>query len=387
MRFLVIVVAAVALIAAAVTLTQSDESTVAVEPISRVNRLRQNVDSLQARLNRLPGDASGWAQLGSSYVELARTTTDPTYYVKAQGALEKSMKLVPDGNGEAMIGLGALANARHDFAEAKDWATRAQVVMPDTAEVYGVLADALTQLGDDNGATDAVQRMLDLKPNIAAFTRAAYHFELHGQEAEARSAMQRGLDSAASSDEVAFCEYQLGELAWNARQIEQASVHYERGLVTSPKDPALLHGRAKVLAAQGKIDEALAGYQDLTARAPQYIPDYARLLARTGRKAEAGQQYDILAKQQKLLESQGASDDLVASEVAADRGDNATALRLAEAEWTKRQSVFVADAMAWALHLNGRHAEALSYSDKAVALGWRNATVLEHRNAILGAIR
>ncbi|MCE7002754.1 hypothetical protein LWC34_07910 [Kibdelosporangium philippinense] len=73
--------------------------------------------------------------------------------------------------------------------------------------------------------------------------------------------------------------------------------------------------------------------------------------------------------------------------VAADRGDKATALRLAEAEWTKRQSVFVADAMAWALHLNGRHADALSYSDKAVALGWRNATVLEHRNAILGAIR
>ncbi|MCE7002755.1 hypothetical protein LWC34_07915 [Kibdelosporangium philippinense] len=222
MRVFLIVVAAVALIAAAVTLTQSNESSVAVEPISRTNRLKQNVDSLQARLNRVPGDASGWAQLGSSYVELARTTTDPNYYAKAQGALDRSVKLMPEGNGEAMTGMGALANARHDFAEAKDWATRAQALMPETAEVYGVLADALTQLGDDKGSMDAVQRMLDLKPNVAAFTRAAYYFELHGQQAEARSAMRRGLDSATSSDEAAFCEYQLGELAWNIGQVEQA---------------------------------------------------------------------------------------------------------------------------------------------------------------------
>ncbi|CAM3705920.1 lipopolysaccharide assembly protein LapB [Kibdelosporangium persicum] len=387
MRFLLVVIAAAALIAAVVTLTETDESTVAVEPISRANRLRQNVDSLQARLNRVPGDASGWARLGVSYVELARTTTDPTYYAKAQGALDRSLKLKPAANGEAMIGMGALANARHDFAAAKDWGTRAQAVMPDTAEVYGVLADASTQLGEDKAAMDAVQRMLDLRPNVAAFTRASYHFELHGRQAEAIEAMRRGLDSATSSDEIAFCQFHLGELAWNSGQVDEASSHYEQGLVTNPKDTALLHGRAKVAAAQGRADEALTVYRDLTVRAPQYLPDYARLLSSSGRNAEADQQYEILAKQRKLLAAQGASDDLVASAVAADRGDKAEALRLAEAEWAKRQSVFVADAMAWALHLNGRHAEALSYADKAVASGWRDATVLAHRTAILEALR
>ncbi|ALG11202.1 hypothetical protein AOZ06_33840 [Kibdelosporangium phytohabitans] len=383
-------IAAAALIAAAVTVTQvveSDGDTVTVEPVSRVNRLRQNVDSLRARLNRVPGDASGWARLGGSYVELARTTADPAYYGKAQGALDRSLKLAPEGNGEAMIGLGALANSRHDFAAAKQWATRAQAVMPDTAEVYGVLADALTQLGDDEAAMDATQRMLDLRPNVAAFTRASYHFELHGQETEARDAMRRGLESATSSDEIAFCQFHLGELAWNAGKSDEAAAYYEQGLVTSPKDPALLHGRAKVAATRGRTDEALAGYRELVVRAPQYIPDYARLLTAAGRTAEASQQYDILAKQQKLLEAQGASDDLVASAVAADRGDKAEALRRAEAEWAKRQSVFVADAMAWALHLDGRDTQALAYSDKAVSSGWRDAAVLAHRNAILGALR
>jgi tetratricopeptide (TPR) repeat protein len=378
--------AAALLTAVIITLTQSTSNTVAAEPVSRHNRLQQTVESLQSKLNRVPTDASGWAQLGGSYVELARVTADPTYYAKAQGALDRSLKLVPEGNGEAMIGMGALANARHDFAAAKDWATRAQEVLPRTAEVYGVLADALTQLGDDKGAMDAVQWMLDLRPNVAAFTRASYHFELHGQPTEAQEAMRRALESAASADEIAFCQYQLGELAFNSGRLDEAEAHYAQGLAASPKDPALLQGQAKVSAARGRLDEAFDGYQHVVTRAPQYLPEYARLLQMSGRTEEAQKQYDIIAKQGKLLSAQGATDDLVAALTAADRGDKAEALNRAQAEWARRQSVFVADAMAWALHINGRDSEALPYAEKAAALGWRNATFAYHRGMILAGL-
>jgi tetratricopeptide (TPR) repeat protein len=57
-------------------------------------------------------------------------------------------------------------------------------------------------------------------------------------------------------------------------------------------------------------------------------------------------------------------------------------LRRAEAEWGRRQNVLVADAMAWALHVNGRDAEALPYLDKAAALGWNNALFAYHRGMI-----
>jgi hypothetical protein len=69
----------------------------------------------QARLRRLLNDAATWARLGPAYVEQARITADPTYYTKAQGALERSLEVRPDDNGEAMLGMGVLANARHDF--------------------------------------------------------------------------------------------------------------------------------------------------------------------------------------------------------------------------------------------------------------------------------
>ncbi len=41
-----------------------------------------------------------------------------------------------------------------------------------------------------------------------------------------------------------------------------------------------------------------------------------------------------------------------------------------------------ADALAWALHVNGRDAEALPYARRATATGYRNAAFLYHRGMI-----
>lgn len=41
-----------------------------------------------------------------------------------------------------------------------------------------------------------------------------------------------------------------------------------------------------------------------------------------------------------------------------------------------------ADALAWALHVNGRDEEALRYARRATATGYRNAVFLYHRGMI-----
>ncbi len=354
----------------------------ALDPLSRL------IDATQQELRDNPGDALTWAQLGSAYVEQARVTADPSYYEKAQGALDRSMRLQPEGNGEAMIGLGALANARHDFAEARDWALAARELRPATGEVYGVLADALTQLGDDEAATAAVQRMLDTEPGVAAFTRASYDLELHGRVDDARLALQQALRDSSAPANIAFCRYYLGELAFNSGDLDEAAAQYQQGLDATRHETALRQGRAKVAAARGNLAQALADYRTLTNRVPlpQYLQEYGELLLVAGRQEQAAAQFTLFTQQQRLYEAAGSTDDLAVAQFAADHGDPAEALRRAQAEWERRQSVFVADAMAWALHVNGRDTEALTFADRAAALGWRNATFAYHRGMILASL-
>lgn len=45
-----------------------------------------------------------------------------------------------------------------------------------------------------------------------------------------------------------------------------------------------------------------------------------------------------------------------------------------------------ADALAWALHRNGRDTEALDHATNATRLGWRNAAFLYHRGVIHHAL-
>lgn len=81
-----------------------------------------------------------------------------------------------------------MANARHEFEDAADFARRAQEINPTDATSWGVLADALIQLGDYEQATAAAQKMLDLRPGLASYSRASYDLELHGEHERAVSA-------------------------------------------------------------------------------------------------------------------------------------------------------------------------------------------------------
>ncbi|MBB5916540.1 tetratricopeptide (TPR) repeat protein [Nocardia transvalensis] len=355
---------------------------VPADPVAlRISQIRQQLD-------RVPGNAAGWADLGGTYVESARITGDPGYYGRAQQALDESLRLRPEGNAEAELGLGALANARHDFATARGHAGRALAVRPASADGYGVLVDALTQLGDAEGATAAVQRMLELRPGVPSFTRAAYDLELHGRVDEARAALELALTASSSADQVAFCRYHLGELAFNAGDLDAADEHYRGGLLANPDNSALRQGRAKVSAARGDLDRAIREFTELTARSPlpEYLIEFGELLEAAGRPEAAAETYRSVAEQFRRLAEQGATEYVDASKLAADHGDPAEAVRLAELEYGRRQSVITADTLAWALHRAGRDGDAIGIAERANALGWRNATLAYHRGMILAGL-
>ncbi|MDL4816881.1 tetratricopeptide repeat protein [Actinomadura opuntiae] len=342
----------------------------------------------QQTLRRAPGDYSTWAALGAAYVQQARITVNPDFYPKAEGALRRSLTLNTTDNYQAMIGMAALANARHEFAAAAGWGKRARRIAPSSPDLYGTLNDAYTQLGDYRAATAAVARMNDLGPGVAAFTRASYELEMHGHLAAARRVLRQALQSAYAPSDVAYCRYYLGELALHSGDLDEAARQYQAARTADPTYVPALQGIAKTRALRGDLASAINGYRDVVGRVPQpqYVAEYIELLRAAGRAGEAARQQDLLRSEQKLMADNGVVDDLSASEYAADTGDAAGALRHARAEWSRRHSVIVADALAWALHRNGHDRQALRYARQATRLGWRNALFYQHRADIHAAL-
>jgi tetratricopeptide (TPR) repeat protein len=251
-----------------------------------------------------------------------------------------------------------------------------------------VRSDALIELGRYQEAFAALQEMVDLKPGVASFTRVSYSYELRGDLKGARYALRRALDLAGNPADAAYAAYYLGELAWNSGELRKAARHYADGLRRDPSFTPLLAGRAKVAAARGHVERALADYRTVVERLPQpsYVIEYADLLASRGRDAEAERQYAVVAAEQELFRSQGVNVDLELALYDADHNRPAPALEAARAEWNRRRSVHVEDAYAWALHVNGRDKEALPHALAAARLGTRSALFAYHRGVIEAAL-
>ncbi|HEX4811492.1 MAG TPA: hypothetical protein VFV66_01890 [Nonomuraea sp.] len=339
----------------------------------------------QEHLRRHPGDAATWASLGHAYLEQGRASGDTAYHGKAQGAFERALRLSP-GEADALIGMGALANARHDFAGALRWAGRVRAAAPYRWPLYGVLTDAYLELGDYARAEDSLRRMLNGRPDLASFTRVARVEHLRGHNDRARRALVRALEIAANPAEQAFCLWQLGDLAWSEGDLGTAVDSHTRALAADPGQAPSLAGRARALAALGRTGEARRDYAAAVARAPAYAAEYGELLDHLGDRAGAKRQYAVFAAQEKLLAAGGAGDDLAMGRFEADHGRPAAAVRRLRAEWKRRQSVDVADALGWALHRAGRHREAAAYARRAGRLGGRNALFAYHRGEIERAL-
>ncbi|NUP61656.1 MAG: hypothetical protein HOW71_05700, partial [Nonomuraea sp.] len=144
--------------------------------------------------------------------------------------------------------------------------------------------------------------------------------------------------------------------------------------------------RARAQAALGRTPQALRDYAAAVARSPSFVVEYGELLDHLGDHAGARRQYAVFAAQTRLLAAQGITEDLALGRFEADHGDPGAAVRHLRAEWGRRQSVEVADALAWALHRAGHDAEAARYAARAARLGGRDALFAYHRGEIERAL-
>lgn len=343
------------------------------------------VATARRRTERYPDDPTVWSGLARAEVEQARVTLDAGRLDAADEALRRSLALQRKDNYAAVTGQGLVANARHEFADGRKFGLSATRMAPDRADGYAVLADAEIQLGDYPAARSAVQRLLDIAPAGAAYSRAAYDLETNGRPKDAAIALGKALESAATADERAFAEARLGDLAWNEGAVDRAEWRFRRAVDAVPGHPYGEAGLAKVQAVRGAPAKALDMYRRLVARTP--LPQFLAEAVELGGGGERVRgERAALDAQVRLLRASGGPVDPHLALYVADHGDPEVAVRLMRGEWKRARSVIVADALGWALHRAGRDAEAVGYARQAARTGWGNALFRYHRGAIEHAL-
>ncbi|MGW7068342.1 tetratricopeptide repeat protein [Streptomyces sp. NPDC054855] len=373
---------------------RSPSSSAAVAPGAlRGADLDRGVEALQSHLRDQPEDFGGWATLGTAYVEQARTRGDPSRYREAERALDRSLELRPR-NDAGLAGRAALAAARHDFTGALRHAEAALEVNPYSEGALASRIDALVELGRYKAAARAADEADARRPGVPVFTRYAYVRELRGDVAGARRALTQavGTGSGAGGD-LAYVTTALGQLAGRQGRYGEALKQCGTALRADATYLPALECRARAWAGRGETERAIRALRDVVARAPLPGPLVAlgelyEARGGPGDKAKAQEQYALVSVWVSLARANGVNADLDAAVALTDHGDRderKAALRAAQAEWGRRHTVHTADALAWALHVDGRSEEALPYARRATATGFREASFLYHRGVIEGA--
>ncbi|WP_369217044.1 tetratricopeptide repeat protein, partial [Streptomyces flavofungini] len=338
----------------------------------------------EAHLRAHPGDGHSWAVLGSAYVARGERTADFRYYPKADKALRTSLKAMPGRNPEALTGLAALANVRHDYRAARGFAERAAHQAPKRWTVYPALIDAYCGLGDIKAADKALDKLKALGPRSAVKVRAGWFYRDRGWREDADSALSSAVALAGTPAERAAASYRVGEMAWERGEPKVALRHYAAALDADPDHHASLAGRGRALAALGRTSEALHAYRSALTRQPmpQYALELGELYQSLKLLPAARAQYDVLRTRVREESAGGVNDQRVLGLYEADHGDAEVAVQRLTAEYAVHRNPETADALGWALHRAGEGERGLKLVTKAIKKGPRSALFAYHRGEI-----
>jgi tetratricopeptide (TPR) repeat protein len=308
----------------------------------------REISRLQQRI-REGGNVDLWLdRLGWTFVAKARESFDPGFYKLAEQSA-RSIEMRNPQSQEAMLLRAHVLQNLHRFKESETLA-RCLVQQRGLSFDYGLLGDALMEQGKLNDAVEAYQQMMNLKPDLRAYARAAHMRWLKGDLEGAIEAMQLAVSAATPSDaeSAAWVNTRLAFYEFQARRVNEAEQRCALALSLQNNYPPTLFLQGRILLGQSRFGEAVDALRNATKLNP--LPEYQWTLAEALR---------VAGKEKE------------ASEVE-------TALRLARAELGSRGDVFSHDALAWSLAAAGNLAEAQSEMQRALAEGTEDARLFFH---------
>jgi tetratricopeptide (TPR) repeat protein len=331
-----------------------------------------------------PLDADAAVGRGLVALDRARVRVDPSLYPVAEREFREALR-IGGADAAAYRGLAGLAAARHLFAESLVHAERARRLAPGVAAVYGLLGDANLELGRHDAAHRAFDRMVALKPGPTGYARISYARELLGDTPGAIEAMRLAADSAGRAEPTAWSLTHLGNLYAGSGRTVRAEAEHRAALESVPGYAPALVGLADLAQRRGDLARAERLLRRALARVedPGAAAVLGDVLDAQGRAAEAERWWERAQALEARFARFGGDNAVETALFDLDHDRNLrAALVRARAGLVRRPGVEGLHTYAWALYKNGRCAEAVPFSDRALALAPTDTGALAHRALI-----
>ncbi|MEZ4701673.1 MAG: tetratricopeptide repeat protein [Rhodothermales bacterium] len=371
-----------------------DEPEVAVAPTTPAS-LFINTDASIAfyedRIRKAPDDREAYTRLAQVYLQKAHASGEELTYVPlAKERIEQALSRDPDDY-YALALQASLFNTLHRFDDARVAAERLQAAYPHDSFIQGVLVDALVELGEYDEAVAANDALLGMHPGLAAYARASYLRELHGDTDGALSAMTMAAQAGVVGEaDRAWALTHLANLYLGKGDLEVARRVFEGILEETPGYAQAIAGLGHIAELEGDYAGAVAGLEEAYGLEPRaaFLERLAEIQSVQGASAAAEAYLDRVDASFQEAARMGENNRMEYADFLADRGLRLDhALRLAEAEIARRPGHLHAnETYAWVLHRLGRSAEAVAPIEKAMRLDTGDAMVHYRAGQIYRAI-
>ena len=343
---------------------------------------QRQIDAARATIQSRPADLKGYNSLAVGLTRRARETGDTAYYEEAWKALELARHL--DSNNRQTLRISAwVSMGQHEFARAYAISEQYDRQYPGDSWNQSVMGDALMELGRYDEAEKAFQRMVDLKPGTAAYSRVAYVRELRGDLNGALEIMRMALTSTESreSEDRAWLWVQIAHLQDISGDLDAADASYRSALAEFSGYHYALAGLAELTLRRGDAEEATRLAQQALSAAPHaerylILADTLRTLGKEQEARAAEETFERLALQN-VNKADNENHDLVLFYLER-RPHPQWALSIAKIESSRRRDVHSLDRLAIALAANGEERQARRLMKRVLEIGTHDPLILRH---------
>ncbi|MGB7069609.1 MAG: tetratricopeptide repeat protein [Pyrinomonadaceae bacterium] len=351
---------------------------------------------LEKRIERDPEDVIAYNKLAAEYLQQLRESGNTEYLGLARRCVERSLAtLPPELNKHALGLLSQIEFSSHNFAAARDHASKLIMIDPGKGYTYQLLFDPLLEMGEYDEANAAFAKMRDLggvSPivHVAIEQRFARLALIKGDHAKAVRHFSTALNIAnrmpdPPRETAAWCQWQLGETAFAIGDYTEARRYYSESLITYPDYFRSVASLAKVDAAGGDLLSAAKLYEKAIGIFPDpvFVAALGDIYKISGRETDAAAQYSIVEEIERLNAKNGALNGRRMALFYANHDlKPQEAYEAAALEFETRKDIFGADALAWAACKAGRLEEANIAIKEAMRLGTKDAAIYYHAGVI-----